>query len=694
MIDFRSGREPKSASFDYIQIRIASPEEIRGPRDSKERERLELQGQRTWWSWGEVTKPETINYRSFKPERDGLFCERIFGPVKDWECHCGKYKRIRYRGVICDRCGVEVTLSKVRRERMGHIELAVPVAHIWFFKTLPSPMGNLLDVTLRDLERIIYYTNYVVIEPGQQDVEANQLLDEDEYLQLRAKAREAGAAAFKADIGAPAVRTLLERLDVDTLSERLRGEVAGETSQHRKKQLLKRLKVVDAFRNSGEASDIRNNPGWMILDVVPVIPPDLRPLVPLDGGRFATSDLNDLYRRVINRNNRLQKLIQHRAPEVILRNEKRMLQEAVDALFDNGRRSKAIRGRGKRPLKSLSDMLKGKQGRFRQNLLGKRVDYSGRSVIVVGPELKLHQCGLPKLMALELFKPFIIHKLVEKGIAETVKRAKKIVEKESTEVFEILEEIIEDHPVLLNRAPTLHRLGIQAFEPVRVEGKAIRIHPLVCAAFNADFDGDQMAVHVPLSFESQLEARLLMLAANNILLPSNGRPVASPTQDMVIGCYYLTKPPLEVQDAEDQANSPRLSKERREAASKKLDELFASAPRFGRFSEAEMALALGEVRFRSPCWFWLPRLRLTEEEQETRRGKWIRTSVGRIMFNSIVPEELGYWNSTMGKKELGDIIFGAYREVGLRRTTEFLDALKDYGFRHATWGRRSVGSSD
>src|SRR5712692_10277526 len=469
MIDFRSGREPKSSSFDYIQIRIASPEEIRGPRDSKERERLELQGQRTWWSWGEVTKPETINYRSFKPERDGLFCERIFGPVKDWECHCGKYKRIRYRGVICDRCGVEVTLSKVRRERMGHIELAVPVAHIWFFKTLPSPMGNLLDMTLRDLERVIYYTNYVVIEPGEQEVQDKELLDEDRYLELRAKAKAEGDAAFKADIGAPAVRALLERLNVDKLADELRESVAGETSQHRKKQMLKRLKIVDAFRNSGNAGEGRNDPRWMILDVVPVIPPDLRPLVPLDGGRFATSDLNDLYRRVINRNNRLQKLILHRAPEVILRNEKRMLQEAVDALFDNGRRSKAIRGRGKRPLKSLSDMLKGKQGRFRQNLLGKRVDYSGRSVIVVGPELRLHQCGLPKAMAVELFKPFIIHKLVEKGIAETVKRAKKIVEKESPEVYEILEEIIQDHPVLLNRAPTLHRLGIQAFEPVLVE---------------------------------------------------------------------------------------------------------------------------------------------------------------------------------------------------------------------------------
>src|SRR5919108_869701 len=512
MIDFRSVRETRASSFDYIQVRIASPDEIRGPKDPKERERLEMAGLRTWWSWGEVTKPETINYRSFKPEKDGLFCERIFGPVKDWECHCGKYKRIRYRGVICDRCGVEVTLSRVRRERMGHIELAVPVAHIWFFKTLPSPMGNLLDITLRDLEKIIYYSNYVVIDPGNQDAQVNQLLDEDEYLALRAKAKEEGDDAFKADIGASAVRELLRRLDVDRLGETLRAQVATETSQHRKKMLLKRLKIVDAFRNSGEAGERerdRNRPEWMILDVVPVIPPDLRPLVPLDGGRFATSDLNDLYRRVINRNNRLQKLIMHRAPEVILRNEKRMLQEAVDALFDNGRRSKAIRGRGKRPLKSLSDMLKGKQGRFRQNLLGKRVDYSGRSVIVVGPELRLHQCGLPKKMALELFKPFIYSRLQAYGMANTIKAAKRMVEKERPEVWDILEEVIKEHPILLNRAPTLHRLGIQAFEPTLIEGKAIQLHPLVCAAFNADFDGDQMAVHVPLSLEAQLEARVL-----------------------------------------------------------------------------------------------------------------------------------------------------------------------------------------
>src|ERR1700716_1527349 len=481
MIDFRSTRETRASSFDYIQVRIASPEEMRGPKDPKERERLEMAGLRTWWSWGEVLKPETINYRSFKPEKDGLFCERIFGPVKDWECHCGKYKRIRYRGVICDRCGVEVTLSKVRRERMGHIELAVPVAHIWFFKTLPSPMGNLIDITLRDLEKVIYYSNYVVIDKGNQEIENNELLDEDKYLELKTKAKEEGDTAFLADIGAPAVRELLRRLDVDKTADELRAAVVVETSQHRKKMLLKRLKIVDAFRNSGDSGDVRTKPEWMILDVIPVIPPDLRPLVPLDGGRFATSDLNDLYRRVINRNNRLMKLISHRAPEVILRNEKRMLQEAVDALFDNGRRSKAIRGRGKRPLKSLSDMLKGKQGRFRQNLLGKRVDYSGRSVIVVGPELQLHQCGLPKLMALELFKPLLYSRLRDLEYAhnitppqrraedaQNIKSAKRMVERGGPQVWDVLEEVIKEHPVLLNRAPTLHRLGIQAFEPVLV----------------------------------------------------------------------------------------------------------------------------------------------------------------------------------------------------------------------------------
>ena len=667
MIDFRSARETRASAFDYIQVRIASPEEIRGPRDSKERERLEMAGLRSWWSWGEVTKPETINYRSFKPEKDGLFCERIFGPVKDWECHCGKYKRIRYRGVICDRCGVEVTLSKVRRDRMGHIELAVPVAHIWFFKTLPSPMGNLLDLTLRDLEKVIYYSNYVVIEPGDQEVHTNELLDEEQYLTLRAKAKDEGDTAFMADIGAPAVRELLRRLDVDKIADELRAQVIVETSQHKKKQQLKRLKIVDAFRNSGDNGDVRNKPEWMILDVVPVIPPDLRPLVPLDGGRFATSDLNDLYRRVINRNNRLQKLIVHRAPEVILRNEKRMLQEAVDALFDNGRRSKAIRGRGKRPLKSLSDMLKGKQGRFRQNLLGKRVDYSGRSVIVVGPELKLHQCGLPKAMALELFKPFIIHKLVEKGIAETVKRAKKIVEKESSEVFEILEEIIRDHPVLLNRAPTLHRLGIQAFEPVLVEGKAIRIHPLVCAAFNADFDGDQMAVHVPLSYEAQLECRVLMLSSNNILKPADGRPVAEPSQDIVLGCYFATK---------GFTGFDEIHKDPKKVA---------ALHSYTTTNEVEMALALGRVNTHTPVRFLVDRDGVK---------KWEVTTVGRVLFNQIIPAELPFQNRDMKKKALSELVFESYRKSGLAGTVQFLDRLKEFGFRNATRGGVSIGIED
>src|SRR6266576_3197422 len=663
MIDFRSTRETRASSFDYIQVRIASPEEMRGPKDSKERERLEMAGLRTWWSWGEVLKPETINYRSFKPEKDGLFCERIFGPVKDWECHCGKYKRIRYRGVICDRCGVEVTLSRVRRERMGHIELAVPVAHIWFFKTLPSPMGNLVDLTLRDLEKVIYYSNYVVIDPGKQDVIENQLLDEDEFLNLKQKAKDENDHAFLADIGAPAVRELLKRIDVDKVAEELRAGLVDEGSQHRKKQMLKRLKVVDAFRNSGDSGQERNKAEWLIMDVIPVIPPDLRPLVPLDGGRFATSDLNDLYRRVINRNNRLMKLISHRAPEVILRNEKRMLQEAVDALFDNGRRSKAIRGRGKRPLKSLSDMLKGKQGRFRQNLLGKRVDYSGRSVIVVGPELRLLQCGLPKAIAVELFKPFIIHKLVEKGIAETVKRAKKIVERESPEVYEILEEIIQDHPVLLNRAPTLHRLGIQAFEPVLVEGKAIRIHPLVCAAFNADFDGDQMAVHVPLSFEAQLESRLLMISSNNILKPSDGRPVAEPSQDMVLGCHFLTKAP------------PGFG----EKATMKNIKAYSSA------SEVELALAQDRVSFHTPIRYFV---------QDIEGNRWLDTTVGRVLFNVIIPKEIAFQNRDMKKKALGELVFESYRKSGLQGTVPFLDRLKEFGFRYATRGGVSIGVAD
>ncbi len=688
MIDFPRFRETSNATdFDFIQLKIASPQEIRS------------------WSFGEVTKPETINYRSFKPERDGLFCERIFGPVKDWECSCGRFKRIRFRGHVCDRCGVEVTLSKVRRERMGHIELAVPVCHIWFFKTLPSQLGYLVGMTLRDLEKLIYYALYVVTNPGGQDVEFLDLLDEDEYYDLRVKAREEGDDDFVAEIGAEAVRTLLRKLDspkmnigkrnsdgkgLDRLANWLRHEIRTETSQHRKKKKLKRLKVVDALRNSGPSPDQRNRPEWMVMDVVPVIPPDLRPLVPLDGGRFATSDLNDLYRRVINRNNRLKKLVEMRAPEVILRNEKRMLQEAVDALFDNGRRSKAIRGRGKRPLKSLSDMLKGKQGRFRQNLLGKRVDYSGRSVIVVGPELKLHQCGLPKAMAVELFKPFIIHELEKRGEAETVKRAKKIVEADDPKVYEVLEDIIRDHPVLLNRAPTLHRLGIQAFEPVLVEGKAIRIHPLVCAAFNADFDGDQMAVHVPLSFEAQLESRVLMLSSNNILLPSNGRPVAAPSQDIVIGCYYLTKPPLHISDLELDANNSKASVPVQDKANRELDELYRDAPRYNTFGEVEMAVVTDRLQFHSLCWFWVPK----KGAGSAARGNWVRTTAGRVLFNSIIPHGMPFENRTQGKGELGDLVFRCFNEVGLLATTRFLDDLKDFGFRYATLGGISVGISD
>ena len=500
-------------AFDQIRIGIASPEKILS------------------WSYGEIKKPETINYRTFKPERDGLFCARIFGPIKDYECLCGKYKRMKYKGIICEKCGVEVTLSKVRRERMGHIELAAPVAHIWFLKSLPSRIALLLDMTLKDVERVLYFENYIVLEPGLTPLSPYQLLTEDEYL----KAQESyGEDSFTAGIGAEAVREILIGINLDKTRDELRKEIAESTSELKPKKLAKRLKIVELFIESG------NRPEWMILTVVPVIPPELRPLVPLDGGRFATSDLNDLYRRVINRNNRLKRLIELRAPDIIIRNEKRMLQEAVDALFDNGRRGRVITGANKRPLKSLADMLKGKQGRFRQNLLGKRVDYSGRSVIVVGPELKLHQCGLPKKMALELFKPFIYSRLDAKGLSATVKQAKKLVEKEKPEVWDILDEVIREHPVLLNRAPTLHRLGIQAFEPTLIEGKAIQLHPLVCAAFNADFDGDQMAVHVPLSLEAQLEARVLMMSTNNILHPANGQPIIVPSQDIVLGLYYLS----------------------------------------------------------------------------------------------------------------------------------------------------------
>src|SRR5574341_752686 len=606
--------------FNAIRVSLASAELIRS------------------WSHGEVKKPETINYRTFKPERDGLFCAKIFGPTKDYECNCGKYKRMRHRGVVCEKCGVEVIQSKVRRERMGHIELATPVVHIWFLKSLPSRIGALLAMSLKEIEKVLYFESYIVIDPGETPLQYKELLTEARYR----KVVEEYGAKFIAEMGAEAVRKLLKAIDVTKLDEDLRQEIRDANSEVRRKKMAKRLKVLSAFKTSG------NRPEWMILDVVPVIPPDLRPLVPLDGGRFATSDLNDLYRRVINRNNRLQKLILHRAPEVILRNEKRMLQEAVDALFDNGRRSKAIRGRGKRPLKSLSDMLKGKQGRFRQNLLGKRVDYSGRSVIVVGPELRLHQCGLPKAMAVELFKPFIIHKLVEKGIAETVKRAKKIVEKESPEVYEILEEIIEDHPVLLNRAPTLHRLGIQAFEPVLVEGKAIRIHPLVCTAFNADFDGDQMAVHIPLSPEAQIEASVLMLSSQNILSPANGAPIAVPSQDIVLGCYYLTKA---------------------KAGSK------GEGRAFGNVEDVLLALEAGELETLSPI-----RLRFTgslidlttarddqdviHTEVQGVKGKIINTTVGRVILNEQLPSQMPFVNGLLKKKGLQQLVQRCYLEFG------------------------------
>src|SRR5882757_4546426 len=523
---FNLFEKPKNPlSFNAIKVSIASPDKIRS------------------WSHGEVKKPETINYRTFKPERDGLFCAKIFGPTKDYECNCGKYKRMRHRGVVCEKCGVEVIQSKVRRERMGHIDLAAPVAHIWFLRSLPSRIGTLVDMTLKELEKVLYFESYVVLDPGETPLQHKELLTERKYRE----AREQYADGFKAEMGAEAIRTLLSGLDLEKLAEDLRVEMKATASEARRKKVAKRLKVVNAFRDSG------NRPEWMILTILPVIPPDLRPLVPLDGGRFATSDLNDLYRRVINRNNRLKRLLQLKTPEVIIRNEKRMLQEAVDALFDNGRHGRAVTGAGNRALKSLSDMLKGKSGRFRQNLLGKRVDYSGRSVIVIGPELKLHQCGLPKKMALVLFEPFIIRRLKELGYVHTVRSAKKMIERQTTEVWDILEEVTRGHAVLLNRAPTLHRLSVQAFEPQLIEGEAIRIHPLVCTAYNADFDGDQMAVHVPLSVEAQLEARLLMLATNNIFSPSSGRPIITPTQDITLGCFYLTAEPRATAPADSNA---------------------------------------------------------------------------------------------------------------------------------------------
>ncbi len=590
----------KTADCNAIMIQLASPDKIRE------------------WSYGEVTKPETINYRTFKPEKDGLFCERIFGPVKDWECNCGKYKRIRFRGMVCDKCGVEVTQSKVRRERLGHIELAVPIAHIWFFKGLPSRIGQMLDMKVKDLERILYYESNVVLEPGNTELRVGDVISDEEWWEHK---EEHPDWECTMEMGADAVRRLLAAMDLEALNQELRAQVKTETSVQRKKSILKRLKIVDAFLQSN------NQPDWMILDCVPVLPPDLRPLVPLDGGRFATSDLNDLYRRVINRNNRLKKLIEIKAPGVILRNEKRMLQEAVDALFDNGRRSRAVKGQGNRPLKSLSDMIKGKKGRFRQNLLGKRVDYSGRSVIVVGPELKLYQCGLPKSMALELFKPFIIRKLEEKGYVQTVKSAKKLVEQERPEVWDILEEIIKDHPVLLNRAPTLHRLGIQAFEPVLIEGKAIRIHPLVCTAFNADFDGDQMAVHVPLGYEAQLEARLLMLSPLNILSPASGEPVASPSQDMVLGCYYLT-----------------LGRAGRQGRGQGLRQPRGRLLRLPGQAHQQARPDQGAVPAR-------------------RRGI-VETTVGRLLFNEILPREMGYVNEPLNKKALVAHRLGRARAPG------------------------------
>src|SRR5476651_1168516 len=623
------GQPQGTPTFDEIRISIASPERIRA------------------WSHGEIKKPETINYRTFKPERDGLFCARIFGPIKDYECLCGKYKRMKFRGITCEKCGVEVTLTKVRRERMGHIELASPVAHIWFLKSLPSRIGLLLDMTLRDLEKILYFENYVVTEPGLTPLKYRELLNEDQYLNAL---DEYGDDAFRADIGAEAIRAMLQVIDLNEERPRLREELRETTSEAKRKKLVKRLKLCENFIESGA------RPEWMILELVPVIPPELRPLVPLDGGRFATSDLNDLYRRVINRNNRLKRLIELRAPDIIVRNEKRMLQESVDALFDNGRRGRVITGANKRPLKSLSDMLKGKQGRFRQNLLGKRVDYSGRSVIVVGPELKLHQCGLPKKMALELFKPFIYSKLELYGLASTIKAAKRMVEKERPEVWDILEEVIREHPVLLNRAPTLHRLGIQAFEPVLIEGKAIQLHPLVCTAFNADFDGDQMAVHVPLSLEAQLEARVLMMSTNNILSPANGRPIIVPSQDIVLGLYYI---------------------------SLESDGEIGEGMIFTDTSEMQHALDSKQVTLHSKikC-----RFHAMDEHGKMVR-QLVQTTPGRMLISEILPKHaklpFPVVNKLMTKKEISNLIYEVYRHCGQKETVIFADRLMTLGFTHA-----------
>ncbi|MDU4962384.1 MAG: DNA-directed RNA polymerase subunit beta' [Sporomusaceae bacterium] len=626
-------------NFDSMRIGLASPDQIRN------------------WSHGEVKKPETINYRTLKPEREGLFCEKIFGPTRDWECHCGKYKRIRYKGIVCDRCGVEVTRSKVRRDRMGHIELAAPVSHIWYFKGIPSRMGLILDISPRSLEKVLYFASYIVLDPGDTPLMKKQLLTESEYRDYRDKYGN----AFKVSMGAEAVKRLLDELDLDKMGRELRKELK-EVSGQRKIRAIRRLEVVEAFRKSG------NNPSWMILDVVPVIPPELRPMVQLDGGRFATSDLNDLYRRVINRNNRLKRLLDLGAPDIIVRNEKRMLQEAVDALIDNGRRGRPVTGPGNRPLKSLSDMLKGKQGRFRQNLLGKRVDYSGRSVIVVGPELKLHQCGLPKEMALELFKPFVMKKLVNAGHAHNIKSAKRMVERVRPEVWDVLEEVIKEHPVLLNRAPTLHRLGIQAFEPVLSEGRAIKIHPLVCTAYNADFDGDQMAVHVPLSAEAQAEARLLMLSAHNILSTKDGRPVATPTQDMVLGAYYLTI------EKDDDPNDPRANKHF-----------------FANYNEVLVAYHHGELPLQAKIQVRIP-----------GRGL-VHTTAGRLIFNEVLPEELRHYvkkddgwhlGIMMDKKQLGLLVAECYRRFGNSKSAVVLDNVKKLGFSYACRAGITIAMAD
>ena len=636
----------ENISFESIKIGLASPDQIRE------------------WSYGEVKKPETINYRTLKPERDGLYCERIFGPTKDWECHCGKYKRIRYKGKVCERCGVEITKSKVRRERMGHIELVAPVSHIWYFKGIPSRMGLILDISPRDLEKVLYFAKYIVTDPGDTELTKMQILSEKEYLDMREKYED----DFKAGMGAEAIKTLLEEIDVDALSAQLREELADATGQ-KKTRILKRLEVAEAFKQSG------NRPEWMIMDVLPVIPPDIRPMVQLDGGRFATSDLNDLYRRVINRNNRLKRLLELNAPEIIIRNEKRMLQEAVDALIDNGRRGRPVTGPNNRALKSLSDMLKGKQGRFRQNLLGKRVDYSGRSVIVVGPELKMYQCGLPKEMAIELFKPFVMKRLVETGVAGNIKSARKMVERSKTEVWDALEVVIKDHPVMLNRAPTLHRLGIQAFEPVLVEGRAIKLHPLCCTAFNADFDGDQMAVHVPLSAEAQAEARLLMLAANNLLKPSDGKPVAVPTQDMILGSYYLTM------DKDDDPGNGKV---------------------FTGFDEAVMAYDEGYIGLHSKI-----KVRMTKEIDGEIRSQLLDTTLGKIIFNNPIPQDLGFVDRSdpanafklevdflVNKKTLGQIIDKCIKVHGVTVAAEMLDKIKAQGYKYSTKSGITVAVCD